>query len=302
MEYSRIATSPEDLVVCGNTLEKFKPEEAARCFEAAYKLNPNIPKTIVFRAKFRLGLVDSNSPHRKEALNAYLQEMERAAELNPTAPVINYVEVAKRRIELNKLDEALMDIERGLAHNPSLSVSLYQMKAIILQSQKKLDLALTAADIAVSFEPNNPMSLMTKAGVLTSLKREEEALKCLDKAIECPTPLEESIQIDRGDCLVELGRDEEALAIFSKYNRYERMASVHLDRIDHKTALKFADQAITANPGSIVAIHCKAFCLAALGEDAQSKQLLEKLSLIIPSSATPYVLYGDLHTRAGEYQ
>lgn len=118
--------------------------------------------TIVCRATFQLGLVDAKSPKRKEALEAYFMEMERALDF----PQLDYAYLVRRRVEANQLDKALKDIEKGLVVTLSQSQELLEMKAIILHIKRNFSGALEAVERALQFNPNHQNCLKIKSFVL----------------------------------------------------------------------------------------------------------------------------------------
>ncbi len=113
---------------------------------------------------------------------------------------------------------ALDDIERVLAVDAKL-LNAVEMRARVLAANGRMDEALAGLQRAIEAMPDNNALLMIQATFFVTNKQEQRALDIYEKLLTKPSiPVEKhgSIYRSRGDLLLNLGRQTEAIAAYEK--------------------------------------------------------------------------------------
>ena len=116
--------------------------------------------------------------------------------------------------------------------------------------------SITSSEYAIAIDPNDPESILSKANGLYNLENFEEALNYFERytdKMEC----DEFGYLHQGTCLINLGRNEEALERLKKAEEvaesdspylpeiYQELAFAYSEQKQTETALKYVDKTKT---------------------------------------------------------
>ncbi|HTH96691.1 MAG TPA: tetratricopeptide repeat protein [Stellaceae bacterium] len=240
----RATTLSPDLVGAWNNLgiilqEMGQYEEGAACLERVTALEPHNAEAHNNLANtwFRMGRLDRARTHYDQALSLHPNYAEahsnlahllhdlgrydeaaasarRAIDINPQL-VDAYLNRAE--VDLTRQDHAgalrWLDALLGFAPRHPAALSA---RAKALKMDGRLDEALMAAEAAVAGAPHSANAHNTLGEVRQRLGRIEEALASFEKAASLPGTEREAAQANRGSLLMEIGRKDEALAVFDQ--------------------------------------------------------------------------------------
>jgi tetratricopeptide (TPR) repeat protein len=144
---------------------------------------------------------------------------------------------------------------------------------------------------------------------LINLGRNEEALRCLEKALEID-PLAASFWNNKGSNLRILGRHEEAILCYDKaleiYPEYVNAWSgkgIVLDGLDrHEEALVCYDTAVELDPKNEKAWHNKGVFLAGRGRHEEAIRCLNQALDLVPLDKYALIAKGNSLRRLGRYE
>jgi tetratricopeptide (TPR) repeat protein len=186
-------------------------EQALDCFDRALAIIPDDPASADYRAYSLLSL-----GRNEEALAAY----ERALALDPTDADPWYRKGLTLR-NLKRTEESLVCFERAidLTGDSSSSIRAWasMKRAVAFYRMQRFEDAVAAYDVALTMVPPNDPSEIThwKGEALVRLKRDEEALACFTRALELRADYSMAAQSLAGT-LFRMQRYEEALAAYNR--------------------------------------------------------------------------------------
>ena len=211
--YDRARTDPYDLFT----------EALAVGFQDDYKQSLNIiEKAIYLSTKF-------DDPEKKSLFLVFkamaldrlnrdseaLECVEKAIKLDKKSP-LSWDIKGDLLHDFGKYEEALAAYENSIKNSDEdeLSESLLD-KAEILSHLKRDKDALKIINQALELDPENPIGWDMKSDTLSDLGRYDEALQAAEKGLSFD---EEHVDllIDMGSVLIKLGKNEEALSYFNK--------------------------------------------------------------------------------------
>jgi tetratricopeptide (TPR) repeat protein len=144
-------------------------------------------------------------------------------------------------------------------------------------------------------DPNYSRALNNKGCVLTNLGKDEEAIKCYDKAIEID-PSNAEIWTNKCGALFNLGRDKEAIKCLDKvieikpdFALASTLKGYSLERLGkRKQAIMFYDKAIAIDPNYSLPWNNKGSVLNNLGKYEEAMKCLNKAIAIDPNYSLPW--------------
>src|SRR5260221_1502316 len=176
-----------------------------------------------------------------------------------------------------------------LAARPDLFDAL-QMLGVIKLDRGDLATALRLIGAALKQRPTSPQVLLNHGNVLDAMKRNHEALTCLDEAIKRKSRYAEAHN-NRGSVLISLERCEESLESFrhaiaikpdyaeAHYNQGNALRMLNR----YPEALKSFDRAMALRPNYAKA-HCnRGAVLEALGRSAEAMTEFDRALAILPT-------------------
>jgi len=207
MDYSAEAVDPE------------KRAELFKTCDEALRLDPHNGIALGVRAVWLLDGVDqAQSPDREGDLRRAEKDITTLLAINANDPYAHALKVNLLRLE-GRPEQAVAEGERNIALNPGY-VPTYFWLCPAYTDAKQPEKAIDCVDKAIRLSPHDPALwglLMTKAGALETLGREEEALEWVRRSLALspanPIALRHEIAL-----LEILGRDDEAKEAYRRYS------------------------------------------------------------------------------------
>ncbi|MFO1095618.1 MAG: tetratricopeptide repeat protein [Planctomycetaceae bacterium] len=189
---------------------------------------------------------------------------------------------ATARANLGEFDAALADFDRSLELDPS-AFNVHVYRAIVLLQLKRDDEALVGITKALEIE-TGPEQLYIRGEVLRRKQRWDAAVADLDRAIEMDGGNPRFYE-SRGHCLTQLGRYPEAVQDFTQAIRiYPGFAKAWYGRglafaasDRHANAVQDYSQAIEIAPQSAEAYAARARSLLSLGQRELARRDVQTL-------------------------
>ena len=202
--------------------ETVDPEKGAEVFKTcdeALRLDPHNPIALSVRAAWLLDGVDrAQSADREGDLSRAEKDVTTLLAVNPNDPFAHALKVFLLRLE-GRPEQAIAEGEQIVALNPG-HVQAYYYLCPAYTDAKQPEKAIDCVDKAVRLSPHDPALyglLMTKAGALETLGREEEALDWVRRSLALSPA--NPIALRHGIALLEiLGRDDEAKEAYRRYS------------------------------------------------------------------------------------
>ncbi|MDP6546373.1 MAG: tetratricopeptide repeat protein [Phycisphaerae bacterium] len=219
------------LVMHGDFLTMFNPDQALRAYNQASLVDPQNP--LPFRAKAALYARAGKWPKAIEHMIAYVAR--RGEDMRGRKTLIQY------RINGRQYEKAEKALETILSRNPTDAQALL-LKAVLFTLRGSPAKAVTVATRAVDKHPEFSAAFAVRAraylvmGELEQAKDDLEAARALSR-----TP---QISMELVNVYTNLGRDEDALtvlkSIVAEYKTYEaavyRLISIHMKNADWPNA------------------------------------------------------------------
>lgn len=202
-----------------------------------------------------------------------------------SVPYSNRGEFYKRK---GLLVKANRDFEKALSLNPNETGSL-RLRAKALLDEGKLDQAAADYKKLLAIDANDPNDWQNYAIILTRMKRPEEALNALEKAVEKGGD-PSSLYMLQGNTAYQNGRFSEAVTAYQAYLQSDQgksnfqvwnvLALAQLQAGQTSEGLKTITDAINLSPNQGVLYRTKARVLRALGQEGpaiEAEQMAQKL-------------------------
>lgn len=148
-----------------------------------------------------------------------IEKLERAAALRPRDPGI-LMSIAQTHRALQRFDDMDAAIDRALKLQPGFPDAVY-LRAQSLRDRGMYDDAHAVLSPPIEGGTDNPTLLIGHAELCEAMRRPEEALASLERALATPTLRENAVRAClflKGKLLDQLGRYDEAFAAFSQAN------------------------------------------------------------------------------------
>ena len=177
-----------------------KSSEAVECFETAIKLDPNT-------AWYRLG--KGNIHYDRKEYDLAAKSYAEAVEIDPKYGVA-WGNLGMAQEALQQYDRALVSAEKSIELDPK-SADAWVHKGLCLGYLEHDDESISSYRMALDLDPANYWANNNMGWEFLKQKRDEEALSFFEKAIEID-PKGDTPWLNKAECLVRLGRREDALA------------------------------------------------------------------------------------------
>jgi tetratricopeptide (TPR) repeat protein len=213
-------------LLCGaragdHAAETVDPEKGAEVFKTcdeALRLDPHNAIALGVRAAWLLDGVDrAQSADREGDLKRAEEDVTTLLAVNPNDPWAHALKVNLLRLE-GRPDQAVAEGEQSVALNPGFVHTYYYLCPSYIDA-KQPEKAIDCVDKAIRLSPHDPALyglLMTRAGALETLGREQEALDWVRRSLALspanPIALRHEIAL-----LEILGRDDEAKEAYRGY-------------------------------------------------------------------------------------
>ena len=194
------------------------------------------------------------------------------------AIVLGYNLIYKFKFKEPKIDTFLELIDKALSLEPLKfnQMIILQMQASILNGMKEYDESINVIDKAIELIPTQFNLYTMKIYLLTTAKREFEALKLIDELIRQYPQLKHILYLQKS-------------FIYFQTKRYNE-------------ALEFIDELLTLKPKDIKVVNNKALFLAYLNKKEEAIETAEYLVSLNPKSGNSYDTYGEIYMALGEYE
>lgn len=179
--------------------------------------------------------------------------------------------------------------------------------------EPKIDTFLELIDKALSLEPlkfNQMKILQMQASILNGMKEHEESIKAIDKAIELiPTQL--NLYTMKIYVLTTAKKEFEALELIDelvkqhpqlKYMLYLQKSFIYFQTKKYDEALEFIDELLKLKPKDIRVVNNKALFLVYLDKKEEAIKTAEYLVSLNPKLGNSYDTYGEVFMVLGEYE
>lgn len=223
----------------------------------------------------------------------------------PSAVEFALCEVVLGHMQSGRHLEAQLCCHKALEASPEHPELLHLM-ALVCMNAGQLDHAVEWASRAIRTE-TKPAYLMTLAGALLRLGRQDEAIQALDKAVQLK-PDDADLQRNMGNALVKAGRSGEALRCFQRAAELNPVdadaaykAGVLLKdegRLDE--ALVYLDRSADAQPDHAPIFATRGFVRASLGRNEQAIDDYERAIRLDPQHAQACANLGNVLKAIGE--
>jgi adenylate cyclase len=202
--------------------ETVDPEKSAEVFKTcdeALRVDPRNVVALGVRASWLLDGVDrAQSADREADLRRAEKDVTTLLAVNPNDPWAHALKVNLLRLE-GRPEQAVAEGEQSVALNLGFVQTYYWLCPAYIDA-KQPEKAIDCVDKAIRLSPHDPALyglLMTKAGALETLGREEEALDWVWRSLALSPA--NPIALRHGIALLEiLGRDDEAKEAYRRYS------------------------------------------------------------------------------------
>ena len=202
--------------------EVVDPQKRAEIFKTcdeALRLDPHNAIALGVRAVWLLDGVDqAQSADREGDLGRAEKDVTTLLAVNPNDPWAQALKVYLLRLE-RRPDQAVAEGERSIALNPAFVQTYFYLCPAYTEARQP-EKAIDCVDKAIRLSPHDPSLyglLMTRAGALETLGREEEALDWVRRSLALspanPIALRHEITL-----LEILGRDDEVKEAYRRYS------------------------------------------------------------------------------------
>ena len=179
-------------------------DAALETFNRSLEINPERESALSYRA--RIFLDQGN-------LDQALEDINRALDL-----VVDNLSWRLVRAEIywqqKEFSEAIRDVEHVLTVDPK-RLRAIRMRAAILAEDDQMDEAIAGLKRGLNILPDNDGLLMYLALFYANNRQTSEALEAYNKLLQRPVP-QAPIYRNRGDLLLHVGRESEAIANYNK--------------------------------------------------------------------------------------
>lgn len=185
-----------------NNLGRF--EEAIRCFDKAFELDPQNTDALVNK-----GISLGQLGRSQEALRLY----DRLLEGDPSTEIA-WSNKGNTLHGLGRFEEAIHCFDKAIELNPR-NASFWNNKGNTLNSLEAFEKAIFCCDQALRLDPRLLAAWVNKGASLHKLGRFDEAIFCAQKALEL-NPLEPDVFNNIGLSLTHMGKNQQAIQFFDK--------------------------------------------------------------------------------------
>ena len=240
---------------------------------------------------------------------------------NPRIDTIAYFILAYSYMARGKFEKALEIANLVLTLYPDHSVS-HLTKALVLGynliyrftfKESNIETFKELIKFTISFEANKynqTMYLLLKAHILNGLKKYDESIDSVDKAIEL-VPTLHLLYLRKTYVLIISKREYDALNLIDelleshpslKRSLLLQKSYIHVILKQYEEGLKTVDKAIELFPQDTNFINNKAFILGYLGRREEAIEAIEYLLRLNPKWGNSYDTYGEILMLFGEYE
>jgi tetratricopeptide (TPR) repeat protein len=211
---------------------------------------------------------------------------------------------ARAAHERNALSEAERGYREVLSLDPDQAEALHFLGVLHFQ-YGKFEEADALLRRSIEQAPS-ALALANHASVLSSLARQDEALACLDRALEL-NPSHRRAQFLRAGVLADLGHHAEAVTACDHLLEQapaqievlcRRGAALHM-LARYEEALAACDQALTTDPKSFEALRTKGHALCALNRFGEGLESYGRALAIVPDSVEVLLSQGKTFAHIG---
>jgi len=178
----------------------------------------------------------------------------------------------------------------------------YNKKGLALNSLKREDEAIECFDKALDIDPGSASAWMHKGNALDFSGRHKEALMCYDKALEIdPHYLSLLISINRGDCFYSMRKYKPAIVCFDKVlniiNSEKLPNLLQLLDLNERERLLYQIPSYTSRTYRL-----KGMCLSELGKLEEAMRCIDKALEIDPNDTLTWYEKGNALLELGKYE
>jgi len=209
--------------------------------------------------------------------------------------------------QMQRYADALSDLERGLASVPTAYVGRYE-RAVALSGLQRYEEALAELEWVLANVPDD-QQILGKVGLsFRELNRSERGVAASTKALELGPVA--PLHVLRGECLLDLGRVEEALADCDAAIRLDGdMAGAYASRAAALRRLARPREALAALKAALrlggaerpLLLQC-AEVLSELGRYEEAAGVLDRAVELMPGAALPRLRRGIVRLQLGRHQ
>jgi tetratricopeptide (TPR) repeat protein/S1-C subfamily serine protease len=234
------------------------------------------------------------------------QAFERAIQLNPTFVYLAWYGKGNALGKQRKYQEAVRAFDASLLKQPSYIPALILL-SVSYRELKDYEKALAAVNKAIQFTPKNATLYNEKRGLLSNLKRDQEALLAINEAIALSPRA--GFYNNRGNAYADLKDYPRAIADYDKAiainpefaESYNNRGSTYADLKDYPKAIADYDKAIAINPEDANVYNNRGRTYSALKDYPKAIADYDKAIAINPDLADPYNNRGNTYKALKDY-